>query len=111
MSARKDIHEERERFPIFSLLSGDQISPAQKTFIWVALAMTACAVGVFIWMIVRAANAGSPRGVVMASSLILFAVGLLYYLLARINNPRRAWLFLYITIPVAVGAFVLSLYV
>lgn len=106
----RDIHEERGRLPIFSLLSGNQITPTQKAFVWVAIILTGCAVGIFIWMIAKASAIHSSRGIVLASSLILFAIGLLYFLLARINNPRRAWIFLYITIPVAVAAAVVSLY-
>lgn len=97
--------------PIRSLLYGNQISPGQKLGVWTAIILTACAVAVFIWLIVKASVAGNPRGIVMMSSFILFATGLLYFFLARINNPKRAWAVLYFTVPLAVGAFVLSLYV
>ena len=96
--------------PVASLLKGSQISSGMKTGIWIGIILTACAIAVFIWMIVRAAQAHDPGGIVMMSSFILFAVGILYFLLARINNPKRAWVFLYITIPIAVAAFVVSLY-
>lgn len=102
--------EQRLSSPIASLLSDDQISPAQKAGIWTGIILTLCAVAVFIWLIVRASSIGDVRGIVMMSSFILFAVGLLYFLLARINNPKRAWVMLYITVPLAVAAFVLSLY-
>lgn len=74
------------------------------------IVLTLCAVAVFIWLITKALAIGDARGIVMMSSFILFATGLLYFFLARINNPRRAWTMLYITIPLAVGAFVVSLY-
>lgn len=100
----------RVKSPITSLLGGGQISNGQKAGVWVGIILTLCAVAVFIWLIVKASFSGNSRGIVMMSSFILFAVGMLYFLLARINNPRRAWMWLYITIPIAVGAFVISLY-
>lgn len=103
-------NKERRSCPVLSLLRGSEISPAQKAGIYIGLVLTACAIGVFIWLIVQAAHEHSSRGIVMASSFILFAIGLLYFFLARINNPRRAWIFLYISIPLAVAAFVVSLY-
>ena len=47
----------------------------------------------------------------MASSFVLFAIGILYFALMRPYAPRRAWLFLYIAIPIAVAAFVVSLFI
>lgn len=102
--------ENKKDCPVASLLRGTQISPGQKAGIWAAIILTLCAIAVFIWLIAEAAAAGSARGIVMSSSLILFAVGVLYFLLARINNPRRAWAVLYVTVPLAVAAFVVSLY-
>lgn len=96
--------------PVKSLLCGNQITSGQKAGIWIGIVLTACAVAVFIWLIVKAAGIGDARGIVMMSSFILFAIGLLYFLLARINNPKRAWTWLYVTIPIAVAAFVVSLY-
>lgn len=101
---------ERRDAPVTSLMSGDQITRGMKAGIWVGIVMTACAIAVFIWLIVKFANANDPRGIVMMSSFILFAIGLLYFFLARINNPKRAWVFLYVTVPLAVAAFVVSLY-
>ena len=101
---------ERREFPVISLLKGNRITAAQKAGVCIGLALSGCAIGVFIWLIVKAAGIGSARGIVMMSSFILFTVGVLYYLLARINNRRRAWNVLYLTIPLAVGAFVVSLY-
>ena len=106
----KTTAKKRESHPIISLLEGNQISEWQKAGICVGILLTLCAVGTFIWLIVKAAGAGDARGIVMMSSFILFALGILYYLLARINNPRKAWNMLYLTIPLAVGAFVVSLY-
>lgn len=106
----KTTRKYRRRNPILSLLKGDQITAPMKAGICAGIVLTACAVGVFIWLIVKAAGVGDARGIVMMSSFILFAVGLLYYLLARINNPKRAWTMLYVTIPLAVAAFVVSLY-
>lgn len=101
---------ERAESPIASLLGGNQITSGQKAGVWVGIVLTACAVAVFIWLIVKAAQVGDARGIVMMSSFILFAFGFLYFLLARINNPKRAWIVLYVTIPLAVAAFVVSLY-
>ena len=95
---------------MLSLLIGHQITRAQKLGVLTGILFTGAAVGVFIWLIVRAASIGDARGIVLMSSFILFAVGILYYLLARINNAKRAWTALYLTIPLAVGAFVVSLY-
>lgn len=106
ITTRKD----RKHYPILSLLVGNQISKAQKAGIFTGLILTGCAIGVFIWLIVKAASIGDARGIVMMASFILFAIGILYYLLARINNPKKAWTMLYITIPLAVAAFVVSLY-
>lgn len=100
----------KERLPILSLLRGPELTAGEKTGIWIGLILTMCAVAVFIVLIVKASHDGSVRGIVMASSFILFAIGLLYFFLARINNPRRAWVFLYISVPLAVAAFVISLY-
>lgn len=105
-TTRKD----RRTFPILSLLKGNQITEAQKAGVLIGILLTLCAIGTFIWLIVKAASIGDARGIVMMSSFILFACGILYYLLARINNPKKAWTMLYITIPLAVAAFVVSLY-
>lgn len=102
--------KERQMLPLVTLLRGNQLTAAQKAGVWFGIILTGCAIGVFIWLVVRAARYGDSRGIVMASSFILFAVGFLYFFLARINNPKRAWIFLYVTIPLAVGAFVISLY-
>lgn len=101
---------ERRSHPIISLLKGNSLTAAQKTAVVAGILLTGCAIGVFIWLIVQAANVGSARGIVMMSSFILFAAGILYYLLARVNNRRKAWNALYLTIPLAVAAFVVSLY-
>ncbi len=106
----KSTDKDRSEAPVSTLLSGNQITSGQKAGIWIGIVLTACAVAVFIWLIVKAAAIGDARGIVMMSSFILFAVGLFYFFLARINNPKRAWTWLYITIPVAVAAFVVSLY-
>lgn len=106
----KTTRKDRKNTPILSLLMGNQITKAQKAGVCTGIILTLCAVGVFIWLIVKAAGIGDARGIVMMSSFILFAIGILYYLLARINNPRKAWTMLYLTIPLAVGAFVVSLY-
>lgn len=106
----KTTRKNRKEHPIASLLKGKQITPAMKAGVWTGILMTGCAVGIFIWLIVKAAGVGDARGIVMMSSFIVFAVGLLYYLLARINNPGRAWNVLYATIPLATAAFVVSLY-
>lgn len=107
----ENTYKYKNETPIRSLLYGNQISPGQKLGVWTAIILTAGAVAVFIWLIVKASVAGNPRGIVMMSSFILFATGLLYFFLARINNSKRAWAVLYFTVPLAVGAFVLSLYV
>lgn len=107
----KTTPRERADAPLTTLLSGTQISPGQKIGIWTGIVLTLCAIAIFIWLIVKASVAGDPRGIVMMSSFILFAVGLLYFFLARINNPKRAWMVLYVTVPIAVAAFVLSLYI
>ena len=104
-------HKDRAGAPVASLLCGRQISSGQKAGIWAGIILTLCAIAIFIWLIVKASAAGDPRGIVMMSSFILFAVGFLYFFLARINNPKRAWMVLYVTIPIAVAAFVLSLYI
>lgn len=106
----KTTRKDRETFPILSLLKGNQITEGQKAGVCAGIILTLCAVGVFIWLIVKAAGIGDARGIVMMSSFILFAVGILYFLLARINSPKKAWTMLYLTIPLAVGAFVVSLY-
>lgn len=106
ITTRKD----RKNYPILSLLIGRQLTKGQKLGVITGMLLTGAAIGVFIWLIVRAAGIGDARGIVLMSSFILFAVGILYYLLARINNPKRAWNMLYITIPIAVAAFVVSLY-
>lgn len=103
-------HKDRKAYPILSLLIGHQITRAQKLGVLTGILFTGAAIGVFIWLIVRAANVGDARGIVLMSSFILFAVGILYYLLARINNRKKAWNMLYATIPLAVAAFVVSLY-
>ena len=104
-------HKDRTGAPVASLLCGQQISSGQKAGIWTGIILTICAIAIFIWLIVKASATGDPRGIVMMSSFILCAVGFLYFFLARINNPRRAWMVLYVTIPIAVAAFVLSLYI
>lgn len=96
--------------PIVSLLGGNQITPMQKAGIWAGIALTACAIAVFIWMIVTPSKSGDAGAIVMISSFVLFALGFLYYFLARINNSRRAWTVLYLTVPLAVAAFVVSLF-
>lgn len=106
----KTTDKERREAPVLSLLRGDQISSGQKAGVWAGIILTLCAIAVFIWLIVRAAGAGDARGIVMMSSFILFAAGFLYFFLARVNNPKRAWTMLYITVPLAVAAFVVSLY-
>lgn len=106
----KTTRTKRAERPIASLLEGKQIAPWMKVCIWTGILMTACAIGIFIWLIVKAAGVGDARGIVMMSSFILFAVGILYFLLARINNPNRAWNVLYATVPLATAAFVVSLY-
>ncbi len=103
-------NKEKQRYPIITLLRNDELTKGQKAGVYIGLILTLCAIGVFIWIIVSASKSHSPRGIVMASSFILFAVGFLYFFLARINNPKRAWIFLYLTIPLAVGAFIISLY-
>ena len=107
----ENAHKDRTGAPVASLLCGRQISSGQKAGCLTGIMMTICAIAIFIWLIVKAAAAGDPRGIVMMSSFILFAVGFLYFFLARINNPKRAWMVLYVTIPIAVAAFVLSLYI
>lgn len=102
--------DRRTETPVLSLLAGNQITPGQKAGVMAGILLTLCAVAIFVWLIVKAAAAGDAHGIVMMASFILFAIGLLYFFLARINNPRRAWIFLYVTIPLAVGAFVISLY-
>lgn len=106
----KDTNKRRSELPIISLLSGNQISTGQKAGVWAGIIMTLCACAIFIWLITKAVAIHDARGIVMMASFILFASGLLYFFLARINNPKRAWTWLYITIPLAVGAFVVSLY-
>lgn len=103
-------NKDRSEAPVASLLRGNQITSGQKTGIWIGIVLTACAIAVFIWMIVKASIAGNAQGIVMMSSFILFAAGLFYFFLARINNPKRAWMLLYVTVPLAVAAFVTSLY-
>lgn len=103
-------HKDRKDYPILSLLIGHQLTRAQKLGVLTAILFTGAAIGVFIWLIVEAAAIGSARGIVLMSSFILFAVGILYYLLARVNNRKKAWNMLYLTIPLAVAAFVVSLY-
>lgn len=41
-------------------------------------------------------------------SFLMLALGLVYYSLARLQNPRKAWWFLIISVPVAVLAFILA---
>lgn len=103
-------HKDRKSYPILSLLIGHQLTRAQKLGVLTAILFTGASIGIFIWLIVQAAGIGSARGIVLMSSFILFAVGILYFLLARVNNRKRAWNMLYITIPLAVAAFVVSLY-
>lgn len=99
------------RHPIQKLFESTRLTIGQKLFIALGIVLTLCAVGVFIWLIVQASEAGSPRGIVMASSFVLFAIGILYFALMRPYAPKRAWLFLYIAIPIAVAAFVVSLFI
>lgn len=102
--------EQKRRCPVTTLLTSDELTGTQKALVITGILLTICAVAVFIWMIVRAGMHGSASGVVMMSGVVLFAVGFLYFTLARINNPGRAWLFLYISVPIAVAAVIISLY-
>lgn len=106
----ENIDKTREQYPVTSLLKGNQISKGQKAGIAIGILLTVAAVVAFICLLVGSASAGDAAGVVMMASFIVAAVGLLYFLLARINNPRRAWTALYVTVPLAVAAFVISLY-
>lgn len=91
--------------------SASPYSTAQKVFIGLFVCMALCAVAIFIWLLVRASCDGSARGVLMASALILGSVGLLAGTLLWPLHRRMAWLVLYLTVPLAVAAAVVSLYV
>lgn len=105
-----DSNKKDSAHPVKKLFESNMLTIGQKLFIALGIVLTLCAIGIFIWLIVQASQASSTRGIVMASSFVLFAIGILYYALMKPFAPRRAWIFIYIAIPIAVAAFVVSLY-
>lgn len=101
---------QEKQAPLLRLLSSDELTSMQKFIIWTGIVLTVCAVVAFIWLIVLSCKAHSVQGVVMASSFIVFAAGMLYFTLVRLTNPGKAWISLYITLPLSVAAFIISLY-
>lgn len=87
------------------------LTKGQKAVMAAGILLTLAAVAAFIWVIVAAARDGSAGGILLASSFLLCAVGMLFFNLTRNSSPRRAWLVLYTTVPLAVAAFIISLYV
>lgn len=97
--------------PFRYIFCSDVFSKGQRAFIAICLLMSLCAIAIFIWLIVDAANAHSARGILFGSSLVIGSLGLTAYSLMRTVDPRRSAIALWVTIPVAVAVAVVSLFV
>lgn len=91
------------------LLKSGKISAVDRVLISSSFIFAFLVLIAMIVMIFGAMKSLTPSVLLCGLAFLLLSVGLIFYSLARLQHPKNALWFLYITIPISIIIFVIAL--